>query len=68
MHLTRSDTTKQDYLQQQLMENEALLEQSGQQGLNPEQCGSTGHPDDLAACRSRFGPRHRAVVLVSEIA
>lgn len=37
MHLKWSDTTKQDYLQQELMENEALLEQSGQQRLSPEQ-------------------------------
>lgn len=68
MHLTRGDTTKQDYLQQELMENEALWEQSGQQGLSPERCGSTGHSDNLAACSSRSGSAHRAVVLLSEIA
>lgn len=52
-----SDTTKQGYLQQELMENEALLEQSGQQ-----------EPGYLATYNSRSGPGHRAVVLLSETA
>lgn len=48
-NLTRSDTAKQDYLQQELMKNDALLQQqywSGQPGLSPERYGHTGNPND----------------------